>query len=475
MASITGKRKRVHLAVNEDTHSSDKTKKPKQVVQQNGSAASSLTTAVQIVTGDYERVLHGLVATVPTTSADQDSGEEVSWTETFLFSAHTAAIRCVAISPVAKNGKRFLATGSSDERINIYSISNVMPSSGSGAVQPTLNGTVVAENAGNRSLGSLNHHDRATTKLHFPSKSKLFSAAEDNLVAISRTRDWTMLSSIKAPIPKVHGRPSGDTAVPGEVPTGINDFAIHPSQKLMLTVSRGERSMRLWNLMTGKKAGVLNFDRDLLVRAGETKFSSGEGRRVLWDESGEHYVVGFERGAVLFGIDSKPQAVLRPTPATKIHQYHTVVSSKAESVEEVLALSTEDGRILFYSLTAHQKDDQGRLPELKCIAQIGGRAEGVQTRLKDFQVLNLQPRKDTLLVVAAGSDGTVWLWSIDRAELRIDSADSGTSLSIGHLLGKHKTESRITCLDAFIMESRAEQQQGEAIESSLNDSSSEDA
>ena len=85
-------------------------------------------------------------------------------------------------------------------------------------------------------------------------------------------------------MPKPQGRPSGDTAGPGEVPAGVNDFAIHPSQKLMLSVGRGEKCMRLWNLMTGKKAGVLNFDRELLNQVGEGKYGNGEGRRVLWDE-----------------------------------------------------------------------------------------------------------------------------------------------------------------------------------------------
>lgn len=148
------------------------------------------------------------------------------------------------------------------------------------------------------------HHSRAVTKLLFPTKGKLFSAAEDNTVAISRTRDWTVLSTIKVPIPKPVGRPSGDTAAAGEVPAGVNDFAIHPSMKLMVSVGRGERSMRLWNLVTGKKAGVLSFERGLLAQVGEGRYGSGEGRRVLWTESGEDFVVGFERGAVVYGMVS---------------------------------------------------------------------------------------------------------------------------------------------------------------------------
>ena len=34
--------------------------------------------------------------------------------------------------------------------------------------------------------------------------------------------------------------------------------------------------MRLWNLVTGKKAGVLNFGREELMSVKESKYSSGE-------------------------------------------------------------------------------------------------------------------------------------------------------------------------------------------------------
>jgi protein MAK11 len=73
----------------------------------------------------------------------------------------------------------------------------------------------------------------------------------------------------------------------------------------MLSVGKGERCMRLWNLVTGKKAGVLNFSRELLAAAGEGRWGTGEGRRVEWDAAGEEFVVGFERGAVVFGMVSR--------------------------------------------------------------------------------------------------------------------------------------------------------------------------
>lgn len=271
--------------------------------------------SVQIVTGSYERVLHGLTATVPPGALTRETPPQhvtTTFSDNFLFAAHSSAIRCLALSPTSGDAdqKRVLATGSTDERINLYTLSTVAPAptpktgADASVSLPTLSDARVLENPRNKELGSLLHHSRAVTRLHFPNKSKLFSAAEDNTIAISRTRDWTVLSTIKAPIPKPYGRPSGDTAAPGEVPAGVNDFGIHPSMKMMVSVGKGERCMRLWDLVRGKKAGVLQFERDVLTAVGEGKHGTGEGRQVAWSDSGEEFVVGFERGAVVYGMVS---------------------------------------------------------------------------------------------------------------------------------------------------------------------------
>ena len=62
--------------------------------------------------------------------------------------------------------------------------------------------------------------------------------------------------------------------------------------------------MRLWNLVTGKKAGVLNFGKEILEAVKEGKWSSGEGRKVTWDSQGQEFAVAFERGAMVFGVVS---------------------------------------------------------------------------------------------------------------------------------------------------------------------------
>lgn len=272
---------------------------------------SSNTTTIQVIAGSYDRVLHGLTATLSNTlEEDTATAQAVEFADTFLFNAHTSAIRCLALSPLpssedtTQSPKLILASGSTDERINLYHIAASVSSvpEVKGLPLPSLGSTRVKENPKNRELGSLLHHASSITALYFPTRSKLISAAEDNTIAVSRTRDWTVLSTIKAPVPKAVGRPSGDTAPLGGTPAGINDFAVHPSMKLMISVGKGEKCMRLWNLVTGRKAGVLTFERDVLQGIGEGKWGSGQGRRVEWNGNGDEFVVGFERGAVVFGM-----------------------------------------------------------------------------------------------------------------------------------------------------------------------------
>ncbi|KAH7132066.1 WD40-repeat-containing domain protein [Dendryphion nanum] len=441
------------------------------------------TTTIQIVTGSYERVLHGFTATIPRTLVTQPEEEDpskekeqpnIAFSDTFLFNAHASAIRCLALSPYIDNpdgnGKVLLATGSTDERINLYQISTRPPPlSNDKPKLPTLHGTSITENRRNKELGSLLHHDSSVTCLFFPSRGKLMSASEDSQIAITRTRDWVPLSTIKAPIPVPQGRPSGDTAAPGEVPSGINDFSVHPSMKLMVSVSKGEKCMRLWNLLTGKKAGVLTFSREILTAIGEGRFGTGEGRKVEWDTDGEEFAVSFERGVVVFGIDCIPTATIVPSPRTKIHQMRYLPNSS-----RILTLSTEDGRILFYDTktpvsapasTSTSKNDSVALP-CAFIAQVGGPGAGIIGRVKDFEIIPYSSSsngttKFKYLIVAASSDGSVRLWSLDESELHAEPDDASsaagnagksfTTKEVGKLVGTYSTGTRITCVKAFVM------------------------
>ncbi|KAK8186043.1 60S ribosome biogenesis protein Mak11 [Phyllosticta citribraziliensis] len=469
--------------------------------------------SLQIVTGSYERVLHGLIATVEPqpqaqTQTQDKPASSVKFADTFLFNAHASAIRCIALSPPSEGSdphsqKVILASGSTDERINLYNLSTAPPPKNAQPSIPSLHGTAITQNPKNRELGALTHHSATITCLKFPSRSKLFSGADDNCVSISRTRDWTMLSSIKAPIPKAQGRPSGDTAAPGEVPSGINDFAVHPSQKLMISVSKGEKCMRLWNAMTGKKASVLTFDRDLLQNVGEGRWSSGEGRKLEWDPEGEEWVVAFERGFVTYGLDSRPKAQTLPRPMTKLHQLH-YVPNLPSSAGPVLAVSTEDGRILFYSSAstvtpaassdAVKKGREVSVPSCRLLAQLGGRTAGLTSRIKDFEILPVAEGADRYFIITGCSDGAVRVWRLNGEDLlsEIEEKDEasdavkekGPNVSntlgakqVGELLGAHEGGNRITCLKAFVMTGAPEEADASKEEedeaSSSDDSDSE--
>jgi len=418
---------------------------------------------VQIITGSYDRVLHGLTATI-------FPDDKVGFADTFLFDAHNSAIRCLAISPPSapepgKLQKVMLASGSSDERINVYHLSAHPPKPKEKDVLSSIAPRKIQENSKNRELGTLLHHSSTITALSFPTKSKLISVSEDSTIAVTRTRDWSLLSTIKVPRPKPQGRPSGDTAALDGTPAGVNDFAVHPSMKLMISVSKGERCMRLWNLMTAKKAGVLNFSRDILQQAGESKHSPGEGRKVVWGvtEEGDEFCVGFDRDLIVFGMDSTPKCRVMPEPRRKVHQFcYVQVDSTTES--SLLAVSTEDGRIMFFSTktddlsAAEPKTDKKteKIPVARLVGQLGGKEAGVTGRIKDFSICRVSGEQgDVLLISTGGSDGKVRLFRLSIKDLASTIKEEAPK-QIGKLLSTYETQNRITCMSAFAMIPRPE-------------------
>ncbi|KAI8960178.1 WD40 repeat-like protein [Daldinia sp. FL1419] len=481
-----GKRKRTDgLASGGQTQELTILKKPKTTEPISATGESSPTLTIQVVTGSYDRILHGLTATI-------SSDDQVEFADTFLFNAHNSAIRCLALSPPSapepgKLQKVMLASGSSDERVNVYNISAHPPSRKDQDVLSSVAPRKILENPKNRELGTLLHHSSTITKLSFPTKSKLISASEDSTIAVTRTRDWSLLSTIKVPVPKPQGRPSGDTAALGATPAGVNDFAVHPSMKLMISVSRGEKSMRLWNLMTAKKAGVLNFNRDILQEIGEGKHSLGEGRRVVWGstEDGDEFCVGFDRDALVLGMDSTPKCRVMPEPRKKIHEicYFTIDGASDSSL---LAVSTEDGKIMFFStrsqdLTPGKPSTEGKtkttLPVARLIAELGGKEAGVSGRIKDFSIVKVSGKdgKDNVFIAAGSSDGKLRIFKLTVVELK-EAMKTKTAKVVGKLLGTYETQNRITCVEAFVMIPRPEgvEDSEDELEESSEDDEDED-
>ncbi|KAK0711539.1 WD40-repeat-containing domain protein [Lasiosphaeris hirsuta] len=473
------KRKRDNVPGAEPAEKKGSAKKPKAIKPR--SAPIKLTSTdnvtIQIIAGSYDRVLHGITAFVKPTPANAvvtkpkaakngapAAATKAEFADSFLFNAHTSSIRCLALSPPSvpvpgQTQKILLATGSTDERINLYNLSVHPPSMRSAEDQQGLSALTprpVLENPRNRELGTLLHHSSNITRLAFPNRSKLMSASEDSTVAVTRTRDWALLHTFKCPVPKPQGRPSGDTAPMGGGPSGVNDFAVHPSSKIMITVARGERSMRLWNLETGKKARVLNFDRDALAEIGEGKHSTGEARRIVWGaaDGEEEFAVGFDRDILVFGMDCLVKCRVMRDTKTKIHEF-CYITTDSEGDESVLAASTEDGRVLFFSTDKDNITKPGVAEGKKASSRAWRGGAGVETRIKDFTVLPVEDEQGQMswFIVTGSSDGKIRLWRLEASDLR-STGDKGRQ--VGKLLGTYETQNRITCVEAYVMIPRPE-------------------
>jgi protein MAK11 len=157
--------------------------------------------------------------------------------------------------------------------------------------------------------------------------------------------------------------------------------------------------------------------------------------------------------------------------------HYTSLSEDVTAAKDIFAISTEDGRILFYStaLTPASKrtqpGSQPHIPICEAIGQLGGAGEGLTGRIKDFEILKtINPR--ILLIVTGSSDGAIRLWLLDEAELTDissvlqwpehgseeskahasnDKRSNATITQVGSLLGTYEAGNRITCLKAFVM------------------------
>lgn len=163
--------------------------------------------------------------------------------------------------------------------------------------------------------------------------------------------------------------------------------------------------------------------------------------------------------------DSTPTCRVLPSPRSKLHQMKYVsVDPSSEDSEELLAVSTEDGRIGFYSTKKTRKsDDEAEcpIPYAEAVAQLGGKPVGLPGRVKDFEIMNLQGEpalgKNDFLVVTGGSEGLVRVWLLHGKDLvrekKSKTADESASpvRQVGRLLNVYETGHRITCLKAFVM------------------------
>lgn len=165
-----------------------------------------------------------------------------------------------------------------------------------------------------------------------------------------------------------------------------------------------------------------------------------------------------------------------------------------------MALSTEDGRILFYDTQSISNPANGstqevnadEIPACTLLAQMGGPASGISNRVKDFEVLTPQSKEGSptgvFIIITGSSNGAVRVWSLGVSELQTQSVEKPaksngssedasarggfTAKQIGQLIGTYQTSTRITCLKAFVMSGSPEEAGNEEEDSELGEEES---
>jgi protein MAK11 len=140
-------------------------------------------------------------------------------------------------------------------------------------------------------------------------------------------------------------------------------------------------------------------------------------------------------------------------------------SADNNQIDDLLAVSTEDGRVIFYSTTELKEpdeDEESKIPYATSVAQVGGKQAGFPGRIKDFALLSLEEQaqeiRNGFVVVTGNSDGVVRIWNVDGQDLVAPKKKSkdpnkpkDATRQIGNLLSTYETGNRITCLASFIM------------------------
>ncbi|EGW35703.1 uncharacterized protein SPAPADRAFT_147233 [Spathaspora passalidarum NRRL Y-27907] len=340
---------------------------------------TTTTTTIQfrIFVGSYE---HNLLCV--SLILDPTGTKEPVFQPIFHFQAHALSIKSIDLA------KRYLVTGSNDEHIRIYDLQK------------------------RKELGHLLSHNGTITTLKFSSEGHddptevvdksgkwLLSGSEDGKIIIWRTKDWETFGILK-----------GHTA-------RVNDLAIHPSGKVAISVSQ-DQTIRLWNLMTAKKAAVLKIKgRDHLGQSGEF---------VRWSLAGDYFVVGLLNQLLVYKTSSAKIVKKIKFSTTLMCIDILLVAGK-----EWLVTGLGNGAIDFYDfqeqIVSTVEEDESKVldskPEqLKPVFELRGHTN----RIKGISFYN----EELPLLVSVSSDGKIVVWNLsEQVRDQVAIYDTGERLN----------------------------------------------
>lgn len=332
----------------------------------------------RIVVGSYE---HNLLCLSLLMTGGQPIFQPI-----FHFQAHSLSIKSIDLA------KRYLVTGSNDEHIRIYDLQK------------------------RKELGTLLSHQGTVTTLKFSSEDSnketteksgrwLLSGSEDGKIIIWRTKDWEVFGTLKGHEQR------------------INDLAIHPSGRVAISVSN-DKTVRLWNLMTAKKAAVLKIKgKDHLGQSGEY---------VRWSEDGKSFVVGLLNQLLVYDVTNGAK-IIKKIKFTSNLMCMEIVTINGK---QWLITGHGNGSIDFIDfealLNSEKEESEDKVWETKaevfeptfCLKGHTNRIKGI-TYFNDPDATNKVP-----YLISVSSDGKIVVWDLsDDVRDQVAVYDSGERLN----------------------------------------------
>ena len=212
-------------------------------------------------------------------------------------------------------------------------------------------------------------HNGTINALEFYGGSHLITASEDGKVALFRTKDWECLHVLH------HRSP-------------LSGVAVHPSGKLAISVSARDKSLRLWNLVTGKQAGKAKTPKPI--------------NKAIWSRTGKYYALLGDSQIFLHHAEDGAALIAEIPCASRI----------------LTATFFDDSHLLFAGEGSllHLWDIDAGAKETLTLDQ--------KPRVKDMTVL-YSDQADLLISVA--SEGSVCIW--DMAKVLASKADGLTCIA----------------------------------------------
>lgn len=213
-------------------------------------------------------------------------------------------------------------------------------------------------------MGIIGEHNGCISALEFWGTSHLLSGSEDGKLGLFRTSDWECLHLLHHKTP-------------------VSAVAVHPSGKLAISIAAADKSLKLWNLVTGKGAG-----RARLPFAAE---------KIIWSPTGTRYAVHSPTKLAIYS-------------ATETSEPIKIISASAQTVPKFLTVRfVDEDRLLVagegskIALVGLGENDQARLivtPQ--------------KPRIKDLVIL--RSASDLDLVLTLASDSTIAVWTLESLQ-----------------------------------------------------------